>query len=94
MAEASDTHTGYTHQAGKDWADDYKDFFMASSHSQSQAERLPSWRHFISLGKGNDADGVRCPASKEMGYVSNCAKCGLCSGVKGKGRKNILINVH
>ena len=94
MADASDTHTGYTHQAGKDWADDYKDFFMASSHSQSQAERLPSWRHFISIPPGGNADGVRCPASKEMGYVSNCAKCGLCSGVKGKGRTNILINNH
>ena len=94
MADASDTSTGYTHQAGKDWADGYKDFFMASSHTQAQAERLPSWRHFISLSNGNDADGVRCPASKEMGYVSNCAKCGLCSGIKGKGRKNILIDIH
>ena len=94
MAEASDTHTGYTHQAGKDWADDYKDFFMASSHDQEGADKLPSWRHFISLSKGDDARGVQCPASKEMGYVSNCAKCGLCSGVKGKGRKNITINIH
>mgnify|MGYP007011962794 FL=1 len=94
MADASATHTGYTHQAGKDWADDYKDFVMASSHDQEGADKLPSWRHFNTLRKGNEAVGVQGPASKEMGYVSNCAKCGLCSGVKGKGRKNVTINIH
>jgi hypothetical protein len=26
--------------------------------------------------------------------VSNCSTCGLCSGISGKGKKNIKINIH
>jgi hypothetical protein len=33
-------------------------------------------------------------ASKEMGFKTNCAKCGLCSGTEGKGKKDIKILEH
>jgi hypothetical protein len=29
-----------------------------------------------------------------MGFKSNCSKCGLCSGTKGKGTKSVIILEH
>lgn len=99
MANAASSYTGYTHQWKKNWAQKYSTRFMASTHSQFEADvatRL-GYRSFIATDNGQYADvdkGIACPASKEMNYISNCAKCGLCSGSLGKGSKNVKILIH
>lgn len=86
--------TGYTHQARKPWAQAYRAFFMASAHSDKDAVSIMGWRSFVAIDKDDTSTGVVCPASKESNYVSNCAKCGLCSGMMGKGIKNVQIQLH
>jgi len=95
MAEVSSTWTGYTHQYAKPWAKDYGQYFMASVHSQFESFEAmnKSYRSFISTQKG-DESAVSCPASKEAGFKSNCASCGLCSGMLGRGKTNIKILEH
>lgn len=95
MAEASSTWTGYTHQYTKPWAKEYGQYFMASAHNQYDAHvaRNKSYRSFIA-SQNNSEDAVSCPASKEAGFKSNCASCGLCSGILGRGKTNIKILEH
>ena len=90
------TWTGYTHQWEKEWAEGYKNYFMASTHDQLESKRAKSigFRSFVSVIPDKKVTGVNCPASKEQGYKSNCEKCGLCSGVKGKGNKDVWILEH
>jgi len=92
MAENSKGWTGYTHQSGKDWASDFKDYFMASIENTDENS---DWRAFRVLSKdASKSDAIQCPASSEGGNVSNCAKCGLCSGLLGKGTKDVKILQH
>lgn len=87
--------TGYTHQWDKDWAKDYGKWFMASVHNETEANTASdkAYRSFIATTDGSE-DAVSCPASAEAGFKSNCAKCGLCSGLLGKGNTNIKILEH
>ena len=66
---------------------------MASRH---EADYASGWRSFqaITSGQHSQSIAVGCPASKEGGYKSNCATCGLCSGLLGKGKKDVKILVH
>jgi hypothetical protein len=85
--------TGYTHQWHK--KPEYSSLFMASTHDE-QGERTArqfGWRSFVASTRGIKSL-VSCPASKEMGFKSNCSKCGLCSGTQGKGNKSIVILEH
>jgi hypothetical protein len=84
-------HTGYTHQHNK--RPEFAPYFMASTHSEIEAAALPMWRSFISA-ENNINSAVSCPASAEMNYISNCSKCGLCSGTAGKGNKSVNILLH
>ena len=95
MTLLSKSWTGYTHQWNKEWANEFGKFFMASTHNQSEANaaREIDYRSFIATKDGSE-DAVGCPASSEMGFKSNCAKCGLCSGTEGKGKKDIKILEH
>ena len=95
MAAASSAWTGYTHQYAKPWAKDYNQFFMASVHNETEATAASdlAYRSFIATNSG-DEKAVTCPASKESNYKSNCARCGLCSGILGKGKTNIKILEH
>jgi hypothetical protein len=86
--------TGYTHQYFR--KPEYNLFFMASVHNNIQARTAKEkfgYRSFIVTNK-HSSGAVICPASKEAGYKSNCAKCGLCSGKKGKGKVDISILEH
>ena len=97
MVIACKTWTGYTHQAHQEWAKDYAMYFQASSHSDQEADMLRDyggWRSFIVTDKNTTSNAVQCPASAEAGYKSICSKCGLCSGISGKGSKNIKIQNH
>ena len=94
MSQVAKNWTGYTHQWFK--KPEYAKWFMASVHTEIQAnkaeERL-GYRSFIA-SDNNDMNAIKCPASKEAGFVSNCSKCGLCSGANGKGKKNVVILEH
>ena len=94
MVLGASSWTGYTHQARKPWAQPFKAFYMASAHSDREAVSLTGWRSFVARDKSETSEAVVCPASKESDYASNCAKCGLCSGMAGKGRKNVQIQLH
>lgn len=89
------TWTGYTHQWQKPWAKEHGKYFMASVHNQAEANEAQdkAYRSFIA-SQDNSENAVSCPASKEAGYKSNCAKCALCSGTLGKGTKDIKILEH
>ena len=70
---------------------------MASTHNQFQAkvaEEKFSFRSFIAVKDNAKTVGVICPASNEAGFKSNCADCGLCSGLMGKGKKDVVILEH
>lgn len=94
MISDAKSWTGYTHQAGKPWAQSYAAYFMASAHSDKQAVSLTGWRSFVAIDKTESSEAVVCPASKESNYASTCSKCGLCSGILGKGSKNVQIQLH
>jgi hypothetical protein len=91
----ADGWTGYTHQWEKKWANDFGKWFMASTHDEKEQSKARSigYRSFIATTIGTEK-AVSCPASKEMDYKSNCAKCGLCSGLLGKGTKDVKILQH
>jgi hypothetical protein len=85
--------TGYTHQWRK--KPEYAPYFMASTHTEDE-ERIASligYRSFVA-SPTPIAQFISCPASAEMGFKSNCSKCGLCSGTKGKGKKSVIILEH
>jgi len=95
MAYTSKSWTGYTHQWNKIWALPYSKYFMASTHNKEETYRAKqkNYRSFIASTTGTE-EAVTCPASAEAGFKSNCASCGLCSGVLGKGKKDIKILEH
>lgn len=85
--------TGYTHQWSK--KPEYAPYFMASTHTEDE-ERIASligYRSFVA-SPTPIAQFISCPASEEMGFKSNCSKCGLCSGTQGKGSKSVIILEH
>lgn len=95
VAESSKSYTGYTHQYARNPL--YADYLMASTHNPMQAKTANEkfgFRSFIAVKDDNNVQGVICPASKESNYKANCHDCGLCSGVTGKGKKNIVILEH
>jgi hypothetical protein len=89
--------TGYTHQWRRVPYYDYREFFMASTQGLDeslQAETM-GWRVFMDdIDKQRRTHMIGCPASEENGYKSDCAKCSLCSGTKGKGNKSVYIFNH
>ena len=92
MALSAKSWTGYTHQWNKEWANEYAEYFMASTHNKEETykAKLKNYRSFIASTTGTE-EAVTCPASAEAGFKSNCASCGLCSGTLGKGKKDIKI---
>lgn len=93
IAHASAGWTGYTHQWRKLQNQKYRDFFMAStSDLDDKTARDWGWRTFCVTDR-EDTDAIMCPASKEAGKRSNCAKCGLCSGLTRKTARGVVPNV-
>ena len=89
-------YTGYSHQ----WQDrpDLKPYCMASVDSREERDLAMSqgWRTFRVGVKGDTADPceVLCPASKEAGNRTTCAKCKLCAGTTSKSKKSVFIPAH
>lgn len=95
LAGVSKSWTGYTHQYIK--KPQYAKYFMASTHNQFQAKTANDkfgYRSFIAVKDNTKIVGVVCPASNEAGFKTNCADCGLCSGTMGKGKKDVVIQLH
>jgi len=93
MTDVSKSWTGYTHQWSK--KSEFAPFFMASTHTVEE-ERIASligYRSFVA-SPSPISQFISCPASTEMGFKSNCSKCGLCSGTNGKGTKSVIILEH
>jgi hypothetical protein len=92
MVWVAKSWTGYTHQWRK--KPEYAAYLMASNHSiQDEVDaKEQGWRSFVASTETNKL--TSCPASKEMNFKSNCAKCGLCSGLEGKGNKSVSIQLH
>jgi hypothetical protein len=89
--------TGYTHQ----WRDrDLSSHVMASVHSlgerdQAMARGYRTFRIITDVAEVTKGE-ILCPASKEAGAKTQCAKCNLCNGSKGStdNRKTIAIVAH
>lgn len=95
MTKMAKNWTGYTHQWFK--KPEFSKWFMASVHNAVQEQRAKEtfgFRSFVATDNDDVSGMVHCPASKEMGFKSNCSKCGLCSGSTGKGNKSVLILEH
>jgi len=100
--------TGYSHQllsADKTNLNaqflEYSDFCMLSADTIEQArlawsQGLRTYRTVESSEEIDKQKEIICPASKEAGAVTTCAKCKLCSGSRGKAQfaKSIAIPVH
>ena len=87
--------TGYTHQYLR--KPEYLAYFMASVHNENQSNFVHNrfeGRSFIAAKNNEGVKAVICPASNEAGFISNCSKCGLCSGTNGKGKKDVIILEH
>lgn len=92
--------TGYTHQ----WRDfpELAGRVMASVHTEQEAQEAHAlgFRTFRVMGRQGKGDApmaseILCPASKEAGERTTCAKCGLCNGARpGDRRKSIAIHSH
>jgi hypothetical protein len=94
LVSVATKHTGYTHQwRTNEWL---KPFVMASCDTLQDYldARTAGWRTFrVSAGLTPMPNEILCPASKEAGNKTVCAKCGLCAGTS-KQAKNIFIPVH
>lgn len=97
IASAASYVTGYTHQ----WRNvdhGYSKWLMASADSAADrfTARAFGYRTFrvrsASESVGNKE--IVCPASKEAGQRSNCAKCKMCGGRSGNAKKDIVIMAH
>jgi len=67
----------------------------ASTHTEDEERvaTLIGYRSFVA-SPTPISKFISCPASEEMGFKSNCSKCGLCSGTQGKGKKSVIILEH
>jgi len=104
--QATGSHTAYTHQ----WKSPYRlmrSTTMASVHSPAErtSARQKGYRTFRIItntawnawGGANLMDNeILCPASKEAGKLTTCARCELCNGKLGinDNRKDIAIVAH
>jgi hypothetical protein len=88
--------TGYTHQ----WrtALHLQPYCMASVDSEEERALAGSmgWRTFRVRRPYDPIDDyeVRCPASQEAGYKTDCATCLACGGTNAKAKCDISIIVH
>lgn len=96
IANRAKLHTSYTHQWRSPLFQAYKAYFMAScDESDYELANSMGWRAFIvTKGVKRINGSAPCPASKESGKRVNCADCGACSGLNGRGVKNINIAAH
>ena len=97
LIDAAESFTGYTHQvkrANKEWSK----YVMASADTKQQAldYQAAGFRTFRVRAEKSTLlpNEIACPASKEAGRISSCAKCSLCMGTTSKSKKSVAIIEH
>ena len=93
--------TGYTHQ-WKSCSPEYSKYCMASCDSPLDVlmSTAKGYRTFFVQSNGTVdriVEGIKlahCPASKEKGKSTTCAKCMACSGTRTGLKSNITIKMH
>ena len=96
LLEEAIGHTAYSHQ--NDIIPIVKNIFMGSADSLEHAKKfwndnIRTFRVIQNLDEIQDNE-ILCPASKEAGRKSTCAKCKLCSGTSSNSKKSIAIVQH
>jgi hypothetical protein len=96
ISEASG-HTAYTHQSGVIGADARPDFMMISADNEAQARAAwangqRTFRVIKSVDDIVQGAEISCPASKEAGQRTTCAKCGLCGGSSVKAKSIAIVD--
>jgi hypothetical protein len=98
------TSTGYTHQ-WKVCSKEYAKFCMASCDTEQEVLEAHSlgYRTFFVQSVDTVLEAKRsvlnvklawCPASKELGKVTQCSDCMVCSGNRTKYKSNVSILKH
>ena len=97
LIDVAESFTGYTHQvkrANKEWSK----YVMASADTKQQAleYQAAGYRTFRVRAEKSTLlpNEIACPASKEAGRKSSCAKCSLCMGTTSKSKKSVAIIEH
>lgn len=90
-------HTAYTHQSGVATAQARQDFMMISADNETQARTVWSqggrtFRVVKNVSEVIKGSEIVCPASKEAGQVTTCAKCGLCGGANVKAKSIAIVD--
>ena len=94
LKSLSKNSTGYSHQYKQDKYNWSNEFFMASTHNDKDnaIAKNRNFRSFFVLDKKvgfQNKDIINCPASKESNKKTTCVSCSLCSGNKGKSKKEV-----
>lgn len=95
LAKRAKRWTGYTHQWRK-LGGSLKELLMASVDTEEEKEEAKAmgFRTFRTAPVNKTTPGeILCPASKEAGHRTLCAKCGLCAGAR-KVAADIMIPIH
>lgn len=102
LVQDAPSHTGYVHQ----WLtcdQRFKNITMASVDSieEAKAAQALGWRTFRVAPVGGHTDllpgEIICPATqlkKDGTPKTDCATCGLCSGIDGRGKCSIVVEAH
>lgn len=96
IASKAANHTGYSHQWRSRDARHYKPYLMASADNLADHESAVAkgWRTFRVRKSYEQKSALEfiCPASKEAGVKTNCAKCGLCAGASITAKNPVIID--
>lgn len=90
-------HTAYTHQSGVESAQARPEYMMISADNETQARGawsigLRTFRVIKSTEQAVKGYEIICPASKEAGFKTTCASCGLCAGAKVKAKSIAIVD--
>lgn len=89
--EHAKSHTGYTHQWRREFAQPFRGIFMASVDTFADYLNASAhgWKCFAVAPKGTTGQGKQCPATVENSEAQ-CITCKLCNGDK----SDIWVEAH
>lgn len=89
--QLADSHTGFTHQWRKKFAEVYRGEFMASvdSFEEYLDASAHGWKCYTVAKKNNEGQGKQCPATVDNSQAQ-CVTCRLCNGMK----QDVWVEAH